>query len=266
MYYLNILLLATTLVVGKGFVVITSKIILAEQSLQRIIDVHVSRIDNFVRHPSTSLESMKSSDSVDESSLDSTTFFKDSDSLSELIISSKSSDELSSEMMMSSESLDDLFDERFSEEKKMPLDQFLDALKLSIDEGSLLKLILSENDSTNFDNDDKILENEAANEIDWEQVKGWAAISGRLIKTKSESRSRLQLISYKDSSMKKSAETKNFSSSEDIIKMINILILKAFKKAVLSTKENDFEFKLRGKGQGKFRKTSKVQINLSRIC
>ena len=135
----------------------------------------------------------------------------------------------------------------------------------------MLKLVLSENEYSddNNDDDDIIGEEGSSNEerssndkekseIDWQQVKDWSAMCGRLIKTKSESR--LQLISYKDKSMKKSDQTKNYSSSEETARIISIYLRYSFKKAMLSTRENDYEYKLRGKGQGKFRSTSKVRI------
>ena len=75
----------------------------------------------------------------------------------------------------------------------------------------------------------------------------------------------MQLISFKDKSMKKSEQTKNYSSSEELIKIVKIYILNAFQKATLSTKENDYEYKQRGKGQGKFRITSKVWMQSLRI-
>ena len=94
--------------------------------------------------------------SIDELSIDRETAIDDSSS--ESILSSASIDELSLEVV-TSETIDELYDERFSQEKRLPLDQFLDALYFSMDEGTLLKLTLSENDSTNRDED-----NEATNE------------------------------------------------------------------------------------------------------
>ena len=101
--------------------------------------------------------------------------------------------------------------------------------------------------------------------IDLELLKEWAMISGRLIKIKSKAnastdskQNQIQLISYNDKSMKKSSQTKNYTSSQEAVNIISAYILKGFKKAMLSTRENDFEFKLR-KGQGKFRSTSKVK-------
>ena len=208
---------------------------------------------------------------IDEFSINRNTAIDDSinrntaidDSSSESILSSASIDELSLEVV-TSETIDELFDERFSQEKRLPLDQFLDALYLSMDEGTLLKLTLSENDSTNRDEDNETT-NEEMTTIDWQQVRGWGAITGRLIKTKLEGGSRVQLISFKDKSMKKSEQTKNYSSSEELIKIVKIYILNAFQKATLSTKENDYEYKLRGKGQGKFRITSKVWVQNIRM-
>ena len=199
--------------------------------------------------------------SIDDLSIDWKTATDDSSS--ESILSSASIDELSLEVV-TSETIDELYDERFSQEKRLPLDQFLDALQLSMDEGTLLKLALSENDSTNRDEDHEAT-NEEMTTIDWQQVRGWGAISGRLIKTKLEGGSRVQLISFKDKSMKKSEQTKNYSSSEELIKIVRIYILNVFQKATLSTKENDYEYKLRGKGQGKFRITSKVRMQIVRM-
>ena len=148
---------------------------------------------------------------------------------------------------------------------------FLYVLRESIDDQSLLKLTLSENDAANSSSEEEENENETADtdtaataettivtdipDIDMELLKEWAAISGRLIKTKKESK--LQLISYNDKSMKKSSQTKNYISAIEAINIINVYIMRGFKKAMLSTRENDFEFKHR-KGGGKFRATSKV--------
>ena len=182
----------------------------------------------------------------------------------DLLISSDSTDDqpIEEEEPIENESIED-FEERFSSKKSSPLDQFLNALRTSIDEGTMLKLVLSENEYSDDNNDDDDIGEEGSSndkdkaEIDWQQVKDWSAMCGRLIKTKSESR--LQLISYKDKSMKKSDQTKNYSSSEETARIISIYLRYSFKKAMLSTKENDYEYKLRGKGQGKFRSTSKVR-------
>lgn len=148
---------------------------------------------------------------------------------------------------------------------KSPLEQFLHALQESITEDTLLKLTLSENEFddsntvdeiTDYNEDEISVEVDDGADIDWQEVKEWAAISGRLIKTKSESK--LQLISYKDKSMKKSDRSRNFSTVSEVIPLVSAYVRRAFKKAMLSTKDNDFEFKLR-KGQGKFKATSKVK-------
>lgn len=154
------------------------------------------------------------------------------------------------------------------EPTKSPLKQFLDALEEAITEETLLKLTLSENEFVDSDiggeiddnNRDEIsVEVDDDSNIDWQEVKEWAAISGRLIKTKSESK--LQLISYKDKSMKKSDRSRNYSTVSEVLPLISAYVRKAFKKAMLSTRDNDFEFKLR-KGQGKFKATSKVSHSL----
>ena len=148
---------------------------------------------------------------------------------------------------------------------KSPLEQFLHALQESITEETLLKLTLSENEFddintvdeiTDYNEDEISVEVDDGADIDWQEVKEWAAISGRLIKTKSESK--LQLISYKDKSMKKSDRSRNFSTVSEVIPLVSAYVRRAFKKVMLSTKDNDFEFKLR-KGQGKFKATSKVK-------
>jgi hypothetical protein len=166
-------------------------------------------------------------------------------------------------------------DGAFSEEEvfhdeisKSPLEQFLHALEESITRETLLKLTLSENEFVDGDageeiNNDKgdevAVKGEDDLNIDWQEVKEWAAISGRLIKTKSESK--LQLISYKDKSMKKSDKSRNYSTVSEALPLISAYVRRAFKKAMLSTKDNDFEIKLR-KGQGKFKATSKVRYFL----
>jgi hypothetical protein len=160
-------------------------------------------------------------------------------------------------------------DESFDDVISMsPLEQFLHALEESIKEETLLKLTISENEFVDSDvgreiNDDNrdgiLLEVEDDANIDWQEVKEWAAISGRLIKTKSESK--LQLISYKDKSMKKSDKSRNYSTVSEVLPLISAYVRRAFKKAMLSTKDNDFEIKLR-KGQGKFKVTSKVRYSL----
>ena len=159
---------------------------------------------------------------------------------------------------LSSTHLDELYDETDFDfgSSKSPLDQFLTALEESIKDETILKLTLLENESS------KIIESEEAEGSltgiigsDFQRVKEWAAVSGRLIKTKSESK--LQLICYKDKSMKSSDLTKNYSSCEEAVSVVSAYIKVAFKKGTLSTKDNDFEIKMK-RGQGKFRATSKV--------
>lgn len=261
MFLPQTLLFLTALVVGGSFIITVHKIPRAEHPCQSSTVIQRNDKKSFFQHFAMPPESATKLNSVDELSIDRNTAIDDFSS--ESILSSASIDELSLEVV-TSETIDELFDERFSQEKRLPLDQFLDALYFSMDEGTLLKLTLSENDSTNRDEDNETT-NEEMNTIDWQQVRGWGAITGRLIKTKLEGGSRLQLISFKDKSMKKSEQTKNYSSSEELIKIVKIYILNAFQKATLSTKENDYEYKLRGKGQGKFRITSKVWMQSLRI-
>ena len=140
-----------------------------------------------------------------------------------------------------------------------PLEQFLTALEESINEETILKLTLLENESINMseaeDADCSLAEIMGS---DYQRVKEWAAVSGRLIKTKSETK--LQLICYKDKSMKSSDLTKNYSSLDEAVAVVSAYITGAFKKGTLSTKDNDFEIKMK-RGQGKFRATSKVICN-----
>ena len=140
-----------------------------------------------------------------------------------------------------------------------PLEQFLTALEESINEETILKLTLLENESINMseaeDADCSLAEIMGS---DYQRVKEWAAVSGRLIKTKSETK--LQLICYKDKSMKSSDLTKNYSSLDEAVAVVSAYITGAFKKGTLSTKDNDFEIKMK-RGQGKFRATSKVIFN-----
>lgn len=150
---------------------------------------------------------------------------------------------------------DMLFDEKSS---KSPMEQFLHALDESIKDETLLKLTLTENESANSSDGSETDDIDSSTSIDWQQVKEWAAINGRLIKTKSELR--VQLICYKDKSMKNSCQTKNYTSAEEILPVVSAYIRNAFKKAMLSTKDNDFEIKMR-RGQGKFRATSKVSCD-----
>ena len=149
---------------------------------------------------------------------------------------------------------------------KSPLEDFLHALEESIKEETLLKLTLSENEYVDSDADGEItdndgdkvsIEDDSGPNINWLEIKEWAAISGRLIKSKSKSESKLQLVCYKDKSMKKSDQSRNYSTTSEVLPLVSAYIRKAFKKAMLSTKDNDFEIKLR-KGQGKFKVTSKV--------
>jgi hypothetical protein len=168
------------------------------------------------------------------------------------ILTKKQTSQPTSSLFLTS-SDDDLLNENYEEESfQPPLEQFFTVLQDSIVGETLLKLSLSEN---GFSSDDEEAQNDEENDINWEDVKGWTAISGRLIKTKGESK--LQLISYKDKSMKKSDQSKNYTSSEEALKVIRAYIEKAYKKITLSTKESDFELKMR-KGGGKFRATSKV--------
>lgn len=159
---------------------------------------------------------------------------------------------------LSSTYLDEQYDETDfdSESSKSPLDQFLTALEESIKDETILKLTLLENESSKSSESEEA-EDSSAGIIgsDFQRVKEWAAVSGRLIKTKSESK--LQLICYKDKSMKSSDLTKNYSSCEDAVSVVSAYIKGAFKKGTLSTKDNDFEIKMK-RGQGKFRATSKV--------
>ena len=164
---------------------------------------------------------------------------------------------------LSSTHLDELYDETDfdSGSSKSPLDQFLTALEESIKDESILKLTLLENDSSKK-TDEMEAEGSSAGIIgsDFQRVKEWAAVSGRLIKTKSESK--LQLICYKDKSMKSSDLTKNYSSCEEAVSVVSAYIKGAFKKGTLSTKDNDFEIKMK-RGQGKFRATSKVSCYIN---
>jgi hypothetical protein len=146
-----------------------------------------------------------------------------------------------------------LYDDNLEEEEssKSPLDQFLQAFEESILNESLLKLTLSENASSESSNKD----NDGSISINMKEIEEWKAISGRLIKLKSATK--LQLNCYKDKSMKKSDLTQTYTTSEEALEAVKFYILKAFKKAMLSTKESDFELKMK-KGQGKFRSTSKV--------
>lgn len=136
---------------------------------------------------------------------------------------------------------------------KSPLDQFLHVLQDSIINESLLKLTLSENDSSGGSDEDG---DGLISTIDMKVIEEWQAISGRLIKIKSATK-QLQLNCYKDKRMQKSDNTETYTTSEEAVEVVKLYITKAFKKAMLSTKESDFEFKMR-KGQGKFRSTSKV--------
>jgi hypothetical protein len=164
---------------------------------------------------------------------------------------------------LSSTYLDELYDETDfdSETSKSPLDQFLTALEESIKDETILKLTLLENESSKTSEIDEA-EDSSAGIIgsDFQRVKEWAAVSGRLIKTKSESK--LQLICYKDKSMKSSDLTKNYSSCEEAVSVVSAYIKGAFKKGTLSTKDNDFEIKMK-RGQGKFRATSKVSCHVN---
>ena len=148
----------------------------------------------------------------------------------------------------------------FDEElQKSPLERFLSALEESIRDETMLKLTLSENDtSSNSEEEDENAAELTASDYDWEFIKELASISGRLIKKKSESK--MQLTFYKDKSMKKGDRTVLYSPL-DAPSAISNYITKSFKKAMLSTKYSDFEIKMR-KGQGKFRETSKVTIIL----
>lgn len=166
---------------------------------------------------------------------------------------------------LSSAYLDELYDETDfdSESSKSPLDQFLTALEESIKDETILKLTLLENESSkNTESEEGEGSSTAIIGADFQRVKEWAAVSGRLIKTKSESK--LQLICYKDKSMKSSDLTKNYSSCKEAVSVVSAYIKGAFKKGTLSTKDNDFEIKMK-RGQGKFRATSKVSccINIS---
>lgn len=159
---------------------------------------------------------------------------------------------------LSSTYLDELYDETDfdSESSKSPLDQFLTALEESIKDETILKLTLLENESSkNSESEEAVDSSAGIIGSDFQRVKEWAAVSGRLIKTKSESK--LQLICYKDKSMKSSDLTKNYSSCEEAVSVVSAYIKGAFKKGTLSTKDNDFEIKMK-RGQGKFRATSKV--------
>lgn len=147
------------------------------------------------------------------------------------------------------------FDE---ESSKSPLEKFLFALESSIKDQTLVKVTISEN-NVSFDLDVIIEENsveQTDSDYDWEYTKELAAISGRLVKTKSESK--VQLTCHKDKSMKKSDRTVLYSAS-DAVSTISGYITRSFKKAMLSTKYSDFELKMR-KGVGKFRETSKVRF------
>lgn len=148
-------------------------------------------------------------------------------------------------------SYDDDFD---GEESSLsPLDQFLHVLQDSILQETLLKLTLSENDSSETLDED----NEGSvTAINVKEIEEWKAISGRLIKNKTATK-QLQLNCYKEKSMKKSDQTQTYSTSEEALEVVKFYITKAFKKAMLSTKDSDYELKMR-KGQGKFRSTSKV--------
>eukprot|EP00596_Hydrurales_sp_CCMP1899_P007670 CAMPEP_0119037654 /NCGR_PEP_ID=MMETSP1177-20130426/6141_1 /TAXON_ID=2985 /ORGANISM="Ochromonas sp, Strain CCMP1899" /LENGTH=199 /DNA_ID=CAMNT_0006999233 /DNA_START=153 /DNA_END=752 /DNA_ORIENTATION=- len=140
------------------------------------------------------------------------------------------------------------------ESSKSPLDQFLHVFEESILNGSLLKLTLSENASSDSSSESSNEDNYGSISINMKEIEEWKAISGRLIKLKADTK--LQLNCYKDKSMKKSDMTQTYTTSEEAVEVVKLYILKAFKKAMLSTKESDFELKMR-KGQGKFRSTSK---------
>lgn len=148
-------------------------------------------------------------------------------------------------------SCNDDFDEL--EFSKSPLNQFLHVLQDSIINESLLKLTLSENDSSGGSDGDG---DGLISTIDMTEIEEWKAISGRLIKIKSATK-QLQLNCYKDKRMQKSDKTETYTTSEEAVEVVKLYITKAFKKVMLSTKESDFELKMR-KGQGKFRSTSKV--------
>ena len=154
------------------------------------------------------------------------------------------------------------------EPSQSPLDQFLTAFKESFEDETILKLTLLENESLNTFESEEVSQERSAHlaEIigtDYQRVKEWAAVSGRLIRTKSETK--LQLICYKDKSMKSSDLTKNYSSCEEAVSVVSAYITGAFKKGTLSTKDNDFEIKMK-RGQGKFRATSKVSCNIFYFC
>ena len=143
---------------------------------------------------------------------------------------------------------------------KSPMEQFLSALEESIKDETILKLTLLENESANnVESEDADGPSTRIIGTDLERIKEWAAVSGRLIKTKSETK--LQLICYKDKSMKSSDLTKTYSSCEEAVSVVSAYITGAFKKGTLSTKDNDFEIKMK-RGQGKFRATSKVDCNI----
>lgn len=143
---------------------------------------------------------------------------------------------------------------------KSPMEQFLSALEESIKDETILKLTLLENESiNNVESEDTDGSSTGLIGSDLGRVKEWAAVSGRLIKTKSETK--LQLICYKDKSMKSSDLTKTYSSCEEAVSVVSAYITGAFKKGTLSTKDNDFEIKMK-RGQGKFRATSKVGCNI----
>ena len=186
MFLPQTLLFFTALVVGRSFIINVHKMPRAEHSCQSSTDIQRNDKKSFLQHFSMPPKSVTKLNSIDDLSIDWKTATDDSSS--ESILSSASIDELSLEVV-TSETIDELYDERFSQEKRLPLDQFLDALQLSMDEGTLLKLTLSENDSTNRDEDHEAT-NEEMTTIDWQQVRGWGAISGRLIKTKLEGGSR----------------------------------------------------------------------------
>ena len=152
----------------------------------------------------------------------------------------------------------------FDEEAyQSPLERFLSALEASIRDETMLKLTLSENDtSSNSEEEDENAAEPTASDYDWEFIKELAAISGRLIKKKTDTK--IQLTYYKDKSMKKGDRTVLYSPS-DAPTAISNYITKSFKKAMLSTKYSDFEMKMR-KGQGKFRETSKVQLICFCFC
>lgn len=165
---------------------------------------------------------------------------------------------------------------------RLPLDQFMIAFTDSLTNENLLKLILSEKEEKEVELVDPLhsiidskvgMDTEVVSSIEKEDetIKSKlstsvVAISGRLLKVKSkikseQKRSQLQLIYYNDKTMKKCDYTKNYNIDNDnmkeIIQDIKDNVLSSFKKAVLSTRESDFELKMR-KGIGKFKETSKV--------